>query len=201
MSKSVFNIKQQETDLSSKIVVGLERISEAFKVLLWEHAKTIGLSPIQIQILIFVAHHKQLYCNVSHLAKEFNVTKPTISDAVKVLVKKMFINKEYSSEDSRSYSIFLTQKGKDCVSQIETFANPIRSQLIKLPSDELEELYQSITTLIYGLNKSGYLSVQRMCYACEFYERTSDAHFCNFLNTNLSPTEIRVDCPEFEEKV
>ena len=53
MSDSVFNPNHQETDISSKIVAGLERISEAFKVLLWEKAKLLGLSPIQIQILIF----------------------------------------------------------------------------------------------------------------------------------------------------
>lgn len=52
MSKSIFDPKNQIKDVSSKIVAGLERISEAFKVLLWEKAKALGLSPIQIQILI-----------------------------------------------------------------------------------------------------------------------------------------------------
>ena len=48
-----------------KLLIGLERISQAFKVLLWNKAKEYGLSPIQIQILIFVAHHKSEYNNVS----------------------------------------------------------------------------------------------------------------------------------------
>ena len=94
MKKSVFNTEFQQKSITSKIVVGLERISEVFKVLLWEHAKVIGLSPIQIQILIFIAYHKQELCNVSHLAKEFNVTKPTVSDAIKVLDRKKFIVKD-----------------------------------------------------------------------------------------------------------
>ncbi|HCM74831.1 MAG TPA: MarR family transcriptional regulator, partial [Cytophagales bacterium] len=34
MSKSIFNPKHQQIDISTKIVAGLERISEAFKVLL-----------------------------------------------------------------------------------------------------------------------------------------------------------------------
>mgnify|MGYP001953763141 CR=1 FL=1 len=93
MSNNIFNPNHQETNLSNKIIAGLERISEAFKVLLWQKAKTIGLSPIQIQILIFINYHKIEFCNVSHLAKEFNVTKPTISDAVKVLVNKELIEK------------------------------------------------------------------------------------------------------------
>jgi len=112
MDKSIFDITFQNTDTVSKIVVGLERISEAFRALLWEYAKTIGLSPIQIQILIFVAYHREQLCTVSHLAKEFNLTKPTISDAVKALEKKGMISKHKTLVDSRSYFIALTEEGK-----------------------------------------------------------------------------------------
>ena len=91
MNDSIFNPEFQNQNTSSKIIVALERISEAFKVLLWDKAKEYGLSPIQIQILIFVAYHKQELCNVSHLANEFNITKPTVSDAIKALVNKNYI--------------------------------------------------------------------------------------------------------------
>src|SRR5690606_14693713 len=104
MNEGTFNPEQQQKDISSKIVTGLERVSEVFKILLWEKAKLVGLRPIQIQILIFIAHHKQHLCNISHLAKEFNVTKPTVSDAVRILDKKGFVIKDFSSSDSRSYS-------------------------------------------------------------------------------------------------
>ena len=92
--------------------------------MLWEKAKLIGLSPIQIQILIFIAYHKQELCNVSHLAKEFNITKPTISDAVKALDQKGMVSKDFSSADSRSYSLQLTELGKELVAETNNFANP-----------------------------------------------------------------------------
>lgn len=201
MNKSVFNIEQQQLDLPSKIVAGLERVSEAFKVLLWDCVKAYGLSPIQIQILIFIEYHKPDYCNVSHLAKEFNVTKPTVSDAVKVLVNKHLIVKEYSSIDSRRFTISLSLKGKNIVGQTEGFANPIKIQLEKNSVKDLDIVYKSITNLIYGLNKVGCLSVQRMCYSCKFYKKNGKEHFCNFLNKSLADNEIRVDCPEFEENI
>ena len=103
MEESVFNTEFQQKDITSKIVVSLERISEAFKSLLWTYAKTIGLSPIQIQLLIFIAYHKKNLCNISYLANEFNITKPTVSDAVKVLHTKKLIKKTYASKDSRRY--------------------------------------------------------------------------------------------------
>lgn len=200
MDNSIFNTTTQQENLSNKIVVGLERISEAFKVLLWNQAKVLGLSPIQIQILIFIAYHKEALCNVSHLAKEFNVTKPTISDAVKVLEKKGFIKKIPSSIDSRSYSMLLSDHGKKVVETTNTFANPIKNQVEKIEGENLESLYTSLSQLIYNLNKVGILNVQRTCYACIFYEQKNNQHFCNFLEKPLADKEIRIDCPEFEEK-
>ena len=198
MDKSIFNPDHQERDVSSKIIAGLERISEAFKVLLWDKAKLLGLSPIQIQILIFIAYHKNEICNVSHLAKEFNITKPTISDAIKVLDKKGLITKEYSSSDSRSYSISLSETGTETIGQISDFANPLKKQLNTVDNPELESLFGTLSKLIYQLNTSGILSVQRTCYGCKFYSKESNRDYCNLLNKELLNKDIRLDCPEFE---
>lgn len=200
MSKSVFNPNIQANDISSKIVAGLERISEVFKVLLWEKAKLLGLSPIQIQLLIFIAYHKIEFCNVSHLAKEFNLTKPTISDAVRVLINKEIIKKDYSLADSRRYSIHLTTLGKELVEEIVGFANPLKNQLKNIDQESLDALFVTISKVIYQLNQQGVLTVQRTCFACKFYEKNKNKAICNLLNKELLDSEIRLDCPEYEEK-
>ena len=199
MKKTIFNTEYQE-DITHKVVVGLERISEAFKVLLWEHAKVVGLSPIQIQILLFVAHHKLEMCTVSYLAQEFNITKPTVSDAVKVLLKKELIQKKTVTSDSRSYAIALTKKGKEILAQVEDFATPIKQQLEGIDNAEVQQLYYTLTQLIHGLNKSGVLSVQRNCHSCTFYEKNKNGHYCNFLKKPLENHDLRLDCPEHELK-
>ncbi|WP_350289299.1 MarR family winged helix-turn-helix transcriptional regulator [uncultured Croceitalea sp.] len=200
MKESTFNPAQQEKDISSKIVAGMERISEVFKILLWEKAKLVGLSPIQIQILIFIAFHKQSLCNVSHLAKEFNVTKPTISDAIRVLDKKGLILKDFSSADSRSYSITLSELGTGIVSETYNFSYPLKKQIDGFSPSELESLFGTLSQLIYKLNRNGILTVQRTCYGCKFYEKDNENDYCNLLQKELSNQEIRLDCPEYEEK-
>ncbi len=200
MNDSTFNPAQQVKDISSKIVAGMERVSEVFKILLWEKAKKVGLSPIQIQILIFIAFHKQELCNVSHLAKEFNVTKPTVSDAIKILDKKKLIKKDYSSSDSRRYSIILSDLGADIVSQTYNYSNPLKKQIDGFSPSELESLFATLSQLIYKLNRNGILSVQRTCYACKFYQKNQELDYCNLLQKELLNNEIRLDCPEFEEK-
>lgn len=200
MKKSTFNPAQQEKDISSKIVAGMERVSEVFKILLWEKAKLVGLSPIQIQVLIFIAFHKRELCNVSHLAKEFNVTKPTVSDAIKVLDKKGMIIKDFSSSDSRSYSITLSELGTEIISQTYDFSNPLKKQIDSFSSSELESLFGTLSQLIYKLNRNGILSVQRTCYGCKFYQKNQESDYCNLLQKELLNREIRLDCPEYEEK-
>ena len=200
MDNSTFNPEQQEKDISSKIVAGLERISEVFKVLLWEKAKLVGLSPIQIQILIFIAFHKQELCNVSHLAKEFNVTKPTISDAIRVLDKKGMVAKDFSSSDNRSYSLRLTDLGRELVATTHDFAIPLKKQVDSFNEEQLKSLSTTINELIYKLNRIGILTVQRTCYGCTFYQKNPDSDYCQLLQKKLANTEIRLDCPEFEEK-
>lgn len=200
MKKSIFDPEEQQYDLSSKIIAGLERVSQAFKVLLWEKAKQLGLSPIQIQILIFVAYHKNEFNNVSFLAREFNVTKPTISDAIRVLDQKGLILKDHSSPDSRSYSIFLSDKGKEIVGETDDFANPVASQLNNIPADDRENMFKVLSKLIFDLNQKGILTVQRTCFACKFYGKNGKQHYCHLLEKELKHTDIRLDCIEFEEK-
>lgn len=112
MKYSSFNLSEQNQKVESRIVVALERISEAFRVLLWNESKENSLSPIQIQILIFIYFHTPEFNKVSYLAEEFNMTKATISDSVKVLLAKKLVSKETDTTDTRSYSLSLTTEGK-----------------------------------------------------------------------------------------
>lgn len=198
MPKSNFDLDYQNADRTSKIVVGLSRISEAFKSLLWDHAKSIGLSPIQIQILIFVSYHKDELNTISYLANEFNVTKATISDATKTLENKGLVLKDFTSSDRRSYTIKVSDAGRLVVKKTDTFAKPIETLIKALPNSDQETLLSAIISLVTGLNESNILRVQRSCFVCQFYTHSEDQRFCNFLNKPLKQQDIRLDCAEFQ---
>ncbi len=198
MDESVFNLSYQNKHAASKITAGLERMSEAFRALLWEYAKDIGLSPIQIQILIFVAYHEENLCNVSHLAKEFNITKPTVSDAVRMLLKKELIVKIPSPSDRRAYQIALSAAGEKIVEETKQFANPIQEVIEEWSQEEQEQFFVSLSKLVAALNRKGILSVQRTCYRCRFYQKKETHHYCQLMKKDLWEKDIRLDCPEFE---
>ncbi len=198
MDKSIFNLTFQNANTAGKIAAGLERVSEAIRALLWEYAKEIGLSPIQIQILLFVAYHEEPLCNVSHLAREFNVTKPTISDAVRILLKKELISKVPSPVDRRAYHIALSASGEKVVTETNNFADPIRQIVEEWGEEEQIRFFVSLSKLVAGLNRREILSVQRTCYRCRFYQKKGDHHYCQLMEKDLWEKDIRLDCPEFE---
>ena len=195
---SSFDPQYQNNHLNGKIVVALERISEAFKVLLWKEGKENSLTPIQLQLLLFIKYHDQKTCKVNYLAREFNLTKATISETVRLLAKKGYIRKETDPEDTRSYSIYLTQSGNALALECSNFASALEQPVELLSNSKKEALFASLLQLITQLNKAGIISVQRMCSSCRFYQKGAHKDYCNFLEKELLKPDLRLDCPEHE---
>lgn|SRR5690606_26744183 len=198
MKYSSFNLNEQNQKVESRIVVALERISEAFRVLLWNESKENSLSPIQIQILIFVYFHSSEKCKVGYLADEFNMTKATISDSVKVLLAKDLVSKEIDPTDTRSYSLSLTTEGIKTAQKASFFASSIEQPLEKLTAEQKNIMLNGLLKLIYDLNKSGVITIQRMCFTCSNYQVDKGVHYCKLLKSQLAENELRVDCPEHQ---
>lgn len=193
---SSFSLNEQNKKTESKIVVALERISEAFRVLLWDESKQNALSPIQIQLLIFLLFHAREKCKVSYLANEFNMTKATISDSVKVLLQKKLISKLDDENDTRSFILALTPTGKGIAQKASLFTGAMEKPLSKLSTQQKENLLQSLLQLIYSLNQSGVITIQRMCFTCAHYQSDAGKHYCKLLQTRLKNEDLRIDCPE-----
>lgn len=198
MNDSVFDPKAQIDNSDFKIIASLERLGEGFRVLLWEKAKVLGISPIQIQILIFIQFHSGEKCKVSYLAQEFCLTKPTVSEAVKSLEQKGFIKRQPETTDTRSHTIHLTEAGKSVVVQASNFANPMLGSIADMPSADKDVLLEQLLGVVGQLQRAGIISMQRMCFFCRFYQKNEDGHFCRFLDKSLKNSELRLDCGEFE---
>jgi DNA-binding MarR family transcriptional regulator len=200
MENSPFNLDYQNSSTESKIIAAFERISQAFRVLLWKESKEHVLSPIQVQVLIFILFQSKEKCMVSYLADEFNMTKATMSDTVKTLGMKGLIEKEADPNDSRSYFISLTPKGRQIAGKTSLFSGEIFASVNTLHPEDKENLLLSLISIIHHLNKTDTIAIQRMCLTCVHFIKgdTDNAHFCKLLDVELQPKELRVDCPEHE---
>lgn len=194
---SPFDLQHQQADLASKVVVALERVAEIFRVLLWQSSKKLGLSPIQIQILIFLKHHSSEKATVSYLADEFSLTKATVSDSVTTLVQKGFVERLRIAHDRRGHSLRPTARGRRALVEAEHFADPLKGIVGELSRDETDNLWRILSKIIFRSNQTGLIAIQRMCYNCDHYETRGGRSYCGLLEKDLAPSEIRVDCPDF----
>lgn len=194
---NIFDPKKQHNQRDVKIVAALERISHAFKIMQLKEGKERNLSPIQMQILMFIHFHHEQLCTVSYLAREFDITKATISDAVKALIQKGLVEKTVDGTDSRSYYIKPTPAGAKEIKGMESFGAPVLQSLENISDAEKNDLLHSLLQVIRHLNKAGVISVQRSCHNCQFYENRTGGHYCNLLKADLANADIRLDCPDF----
>jgi len=200
MNDSIYNLENQNSDLPSKIVVALEKISEAYRVMLWEKSKTYKLSPIQIQILVFINSHKSEYCTVSYLAEEFNITKATISDSVKSLLSKNYIEKLENVNDIRSYLIKLTDTGEELIENLNSYSIQMINPINDLGSAKQLQLWESLSSIIQNISTSNLISMKRMCFTCKHYSKRYDQYYCELFEQELKQIDIRLDCAEHQAK-
>jgi DNA-binding MarR family transcriptional regulator len=200
---SVFDPPAQHGDVDSKVVAALERLGEVFRLLLREKAREHGLSPIQARFLVYLLHHGVELRRVSQLAREFGLTQATVSDAVDSLEAKGFIGREPWPEDRRVVTLRLTPEGELLAAGLSSWADPIREHLRHFSPEESEVVMRLLMRLIGSLQRSGVITVARMCVTCRFFQRDAhpeadSPHHCGLLDVPLAGSDLRVDCPEHE---
>jgi DNA-binding MarR family transcriptional regulator len=130
------------------------------------------------------------------------VTKPTVSDAVRVLVVKKYLKKNYSTIDKRKFDLRLSASGQELVKELMDYRTSISDELEGINAEALETTFKTLSKLIYQLNKKGLIQVQRTCFACKFYDGDKqDSHHCKLLNIKLLNQDIKIDCSDFEVKL
>ena len=203
---SVFDPSAQRDNVDARIVATLERLSQVFRVRLREEARQRNLSPIQAQFLIYLLHHDVELRRVSQLAREFDLTQATVSDAVTSLETKGLIRRESWPDDRRVVTLRLSPDGERLAMSLSNWADPIREHLQSFSPGERETVMRLLMELAGSLQRSGLITVARMCVTCRFFRRDvrpgeTSPHHCGLLNVPLGGSDLRVDCPEHEALV
>jgi DNA-binding MarR family transcriptional regulator len=203
---SVFDLSAQHDDVDAKIVAALERLSQVFRVRLREEAWERDLSPTQAQFLIYLLYHDVELRRVSQLAREFDLTQATVSDAVASLETKGLVQREQWPEDRRVVTLRLTKDGEKLAATLSEWADPVREHLERFSPEEREAVMSFLIGLIGSLQRSGLITVARMCVTCNFFRQDihpgePSPHHCGLLDVPLGRADLRVDCPEYEPAV
>ncbi|HQV39651.1 MAG: MarR family transcriptional regulator [Flavobacteriales bacterium] len=182
-------------ELDAHLAQVLERIGEVARALRWKQAVEEGLSPLQIRIMGFLADHADESIGVARLAEELLVSKPTISDSVKLLADRKFLIRKPDKSDARSHALQLTAAGRRHVSA----GTPMDTAVAELSLEHKEALLTGLMGVLESLFRKEAVHVQRMCFTCKYYRGDrSVEHRCLLLEKSLPVAELRTDCAEHE---
>jgi DNA-binding MarR family transcriptional regulator len=151
MAKTIFEKSGHLQTLTVQIVLSLEQISRNIDNLLWQQALEHELSPLQIRILLFIRFHKE-QSGVSLLAKEFNLSKATISVAIKPMEQKKLVIKRKSELDGRNIDIALTDWGSQIAHVAGFYLEPLRKVIAHIPEQEKEIMLKNLTGILGKMN-------------------------------------------------
>lgn len=199
----VFDLTAQHLDRDARVVAAAERLATALDGLLRSAARAEGVSPLQARTLVLLLQRGHQAPRAGELARAFDVTPPTVSDAVAALTAKRLVRREREGGDARAASLRLTPAGRAAARRLSAWAEPARSALEGVASADKQATLDALTAWLAALQRAGIVSVARMCVTCRFFVRDAHpgaraSHHCRLLDLPLAASELRVDCPEHQ---
>jgi DNA-binding MarR family transcriptional regulator len=182
--------------LDARLAAALERVAQAVRVMRWDAAHAHGLSPAQLSVLVILAQAPARRRRVSALAAELDLTAPTVSDAVAALRRKGLVSS--APAGGRGQVLDLTEDGRRLLGDVARWDGPLLAAVASLPTAVKESALVAMLEVVADLQRSGVITVARMCTTCRFFRRTGDVPRCGLVGAPLPPAALRVDCPEHE---
>ena len=187
-------------DIDAKLVAALERVGQALRVQMWDTAKQHGLTPTQLHVLLRLATDPPARRRIGVLASELDVTHPTVSDAVAVLRRKRLV---YRDPARRRATVSLSTRGRALADELAEWDQRTRRRLADLPVADKQATLRLLLDLISGLQRSGAITVARMCVTCRFFRHrahpdSARPHHCALVDTPMGGAELRIDCAEHQ---
>lgn len=104
-----------------------------------EKLELLGLTIKQFDYIYTISKLKKP--SLSELAKELNLSRPSITAITEKLSQKGYVKKIHSNEDKRSYYVHLTEKGELVINEHDAIHRIIADAFVKALSDnEINEL-------------------------------------------------------------
>lgn len=183
-------------ELDARLAAALERLAVAERALHQAQVTPLGLSPIQLRLLTLIRELPPFRRRVTALARELEVSQPTVSDAVAALVAKGLVRRE---GPTRRGTLALTAAGRRLATKATGLDEALAGTLANLDPAAKATALGVLLECIAALVEAGVITTARCCTTCRHFRRAPDgAPHCELLDRPLPPDELRVDCPEHE---
>lgn len=133
-----------------KIVAIIAKLSHSLGEMEEQAKDYFGLNELTLTQMHYLEVINQLENpNITELASELQITKPTVTVAIDKLIERDYVQKVPSDADRRNSHLHLTEKGQQ-INAMHNYAHERFSELIKeaLEPDEIDEMVRILEKLV-----------------------------------------------------
>lgn len=186
---------------AQRVAMALLRLSQAIKRIGIADARPAGLTPVQVQTLLFVRRTKSFLATVGNLAAHLGTSHPTAVEVVNALVARGLVAKRPDPRDRRVTLLALTPAGEHACDRLDHWLGSLEQHLTRLDAPELAALERGLGAVVRSLQAAGLLVVGAPCRGCVHFREDADPgspepHYCALIRRYLSEEEAAKDCPD-----
>lgn len=162
-------------------------------------AENHDLSATQMRVLGWLYVGPPPAARSTILARELNVTDPTVSDAIAALIRKALVVRTPDPADRRRHDLVLTPAGRKTAAELSRWTAPAEIATSKLDRAEAEQLLDTLLAVMSKLHDVQLLPVVRACSTCVQLETTGTgtrSYHCLFYDIPMTVSDLRVDCAD-----
>ncbi len=176
-----------------------DKVSQIIRYIQWEINKKAKVSPLMAEIIEYLEESPYYMRTPAKIADELAVKRPTVTDSLKILIKKGYIKEIPYEKDKRYKILFLTEKGKKFLKNKNlNYKEILKNSIQSLNEEEKKSLFKSLVKFIASLNERGILPIARICLNCENFEKDKykgkKPHYCKILRKRMSDFDLNVNC-------
>jgi DNA-binding MarR family transcriptional regulator len=195
--------EERHVGLDAKIVAALDRIGEVLHVVARRAAEAHDLSVTQMRLLTRLYAGPPPAATTTALAREFELSDPTVSDALAALRRKGLVEREQDQADRRQYRLQLTSAGQGVARSVSRWTAPAEVTTAQIDRANGEQLLAALLDVLGRMCAAGLVDVARACTTCRYLRPgtesgTGTPYRCELFNYPLSIADLRVDCAQHE---
>lgn len=173
---------------SDQIRALINRLARLNAAETWE----ANLNPAQIAALGYLSRANRFSRAPSHVAEYLGTTRGTMSQTLKALERKSYVNERRSETDKRSIVYDLTDTGIVVVAHKCGLLRAIDD----LPAEERDQVRRGLSEILMArLTANGGRSFG-ICKNCAYHRSNDDGAYCALLSLPLAPEEREQICHE-----
>jgi DNA-binding MarR family transcriptional regulator len=173
----------------------IERISTLLRSEERKKYAAIGLHPIHVQVLDYLANCNYCSDTPAAVTEYFGLTKGTVSQSLQVLERKGYINKNQDSGDGRVIHLTLTARGEQLLTEIQALDVFAQAEEA-LASQEFSTIGEALKTTLLALQKVNDVKSFGVCHTCINFDEEDNHYLCKLTQLPLSRSDADKICRE-----